>query len=90
MDWSSKSIKCVRLSADKVWVASQYLIELQQFIPLEFNRKPWSLTELTFWKATEFRTFVIYVSPVNLKDIIKRSVYENCLLLHVTVSILIS
>lgn len=80
----------VRLPNSKVQVLSQCLINLQPFIPLEFNRKPRSLDELAFWKATEFRTFFIYIGPIVLKDVVKRAVYENFLLLHVVITILIS
>lgn len=80
----------VRLSNNKVQIISQRLINLQQFIPFEFSRKPRSLDELSYWKATEFRTFLIYIGPLVLRNVLHRSIYENFLLLHVAISILLS
>lgn len=80
----------VRLPNRKVQILSQCLINLRPFIPLEFNRKPRSLNELAYWKATEFRTFLIYIGPLVLKDIVDKAIYKNFLLLHVAISILIS
>lgn len=57
---------------------------------MEFNRKPRSISEFTNWKATEFRTFLLYTGPVALKNIIKAEMYEHFLLLHTAVSILVS
>lgn len=45
--WIEGSLK-VRLSNNKVQIISQRLINLQQFIPLEFSRKPRSLNELSY------------------------------------------
>lgn len=87
--WLRGSLK-VRLPNNKVQVLSQRLVNLRPFIPLEFNRKPRSLDELAFWKATEFRTFLIYIGPFVLKDIVDNAIYKNFLLLHVAISILIS
>ncbi|KAJ8952617.1 hypothetical protein NQ314_007500 [Rhamnusium bicolor] len=59
-------------------------------IPLEFNRKPRSLDELQYWKATEYRTFLIYLGPLVLKDILDVAVYENFLAFHFSITILLS
>lgn len=37
-------------------------------VPLKFNRRPRSLKEYKQWKATEFRTFFLYLGPIVLKD----------------------
>lgn len=48
-----------------------------------------SLSDIAHWKATQFRTFLLYVGPLILKDVDK-SVYEHFSLLHCSVSILLS
>jgi len=87
--WIAGSLK-FKLTNNQMQIISQRLINLQKFIPLEFNRKPRSLNELVYWKATEYRTFLIYIGPLVLKNILPRAIYENFLLLHVGISILIS
>jgi len=46
---------------------SNQLIEFKPFFPSEFNRLPRSLEELEYWKATEFRSFLLYTGPIVLK-----------------------
>ena len=43
------------------------LKEVRKFIPLEFNQKLRPITDLAFWKASEHRLFLLYVSIVLLK-----------------------
>lgn len=59
-------------------------------MPLEFNRKPRTLHELPKWKATEFRTSLLYLGPFVLKNIVNRAVYEHYIFFHTAISILIS
>lgn len=50
--------KCnVRLRYRLIHSLSKKLVAFSSFIPSEFNRKPRSLTDLSRWKATEFRSF---------------------------------
>ncbi|EZA61808.1 hypothetical protein X777_10291 [Ooceraea biroi] len=69
---------------------SKKLVALRSFIPSEFNRKPRSLTDLCRWKATEYRSFLVYLGPVVLKNILDISIYEHFLLFHSTISIHLS
>ncbi|KAG0439009.1 hypothetical protein HPB47_016785, partial [Ixodes persulcatus] len=55
-----------------------------------FQRKQRSTEELDRWKATEFRTFLLYVGPVLLKPLLTNKQYEHFLMFHVAVKILIS
>lgn len=80
----------VRLSQCSVNIISDRLINLKIYMPSEFNRKPRSLDELANWKATEFRLFLLYVGPFVLRNILDTAVYENFLLIHFFVSILLS
>ncbi|KAJ8929887.1 hypothetical protein NQ314_017381 [Rhamnusium bicolor] len=79
-----------RLGSVNVKLLSDVLVSLKKHIPVEFNRKPRTLSELPRWKATEFRTFILYLGPVVLKKFLNIAVYEHFLLFHVGVTILIS
>ena len=61
---------------------------IRNHFPSSFNRKPRRLDELKMWKATEFRTFLLYVGPVVLKEVIDVEVYRLFLCLTVAISIL--
>jgi len=60
---------------------------MKKFIPLEFARYPRSLFEINRWKATEFRSFILYTRPVLLKDVLPKRVYEHFLCLNVSIRI---
>jgi hypothetical protein len=46
---------------------SDSFIAISKFVPKDFNRKPQSLLELQYWKATNFRFFLLYAGPIILK-----------------------
>ena len=79
-----------RLSPSVVSNTSTKLIDVRPHIPSEFNKKPRSLKESNRWKATEFRTFLLYTGPVCLKEHLARAMYENFMLLAVAMTILLS
>lgn len=87
--WIGGPLK-VRIGQRSVQVISAKLLLLKQYIPEEFNRKPRTLLELARWKATELRTFLLYLGPLVLQDNLDRAIYENFLLLHTAVTILVS
>lgn len=82
--------KCVdfRLTADQKDAMSVKLISLRNYFPAEFARKPRTFTELSRWKATEYRQFALYSGIVVLKDIISSDLYYHFLLLHCAYRIL--
>lgn len=84
--WVGGSLK-VRLQARVVNNITEHIISLRNFIPEEINRKPRSLSDLQRWKATEFRTFLLYIGPIVLKNI-DIGVYEHYLLFHSSIFIL--
>lgn len=89
MSWIKGNLN-VRLNSRLVTIISDWLISMKISIPDDFNRKPRSLSELPRWKATEFRTFLLYLGPVVLKDIVDKAIYEHFLLFHCGISILAS
>lgn len=65
---------------------SAYLIRCKT--PVEIHRGMRSLREIPRWKATEFRTFLLYVSIVVLKKHLPSFYYDHFLLLFCSVVIL--
>ena len=68
-----------RLSNRLIRRISNFQEDSAQYFPYPaiFNRKPRSLDELRMWKATEFRTFLLYTGPVILKHVLNKNKYEQ-------------
>lgn len=56
--WLGPAHPC-KLPASVVSNISSLLLNMQRFIPVEFNRKPRSLGDLSRWKGTEYRLFLL-------------------------------
>lgn len=69
---------------------SNQLIEFKPFLPSEFNRLPRSLEELEYWKATEFRSFLLFTTPVVLKGRLQKKFYQHFMLLHCGIRFLLN
>jgi len=68
---------------------SERLVALNGKLPSDFNRQPRGLDDRCYWKATEFRSFLIYLAPIVLKGIVSSKVYDHFLALHISISILL-
>ncbi|KAG4076860.1 hypothetical protein HA402_006570 [Bradysia odoriphaga] len=55
--------------------------------PTELNKPTRSLKCLSFWKATEFRTFLLKTGPIVLRDHLTEEIYNHFLTLHCAVTI---
>lgn len=69
---------------------SDRLLNIRKFLPSVFQRRPRSLVEIDHFKATEFRTLILYTGVVVLRNIIAEEEYRNFLCLHVAMFILLS
>nr|XP_018910936.1 PREDICTED: uncharacterized protein LOC109039754 isoform X1 [Bemisia tabaci] len=71
---------------------SKNLVFLSSYMPCEFNRKGRSMNEIRRWKATEFRTLLLYTGIIALKELENDypQIYFNFLMLHVIMRILLS
>ncbi len=76
-----------RIASSRLDIISKFNIAIKHF-PSAFNRKPRSLNEFKMWKATEFRTFLLYVGPVVLKWVLDPTEYRLFLTLSVAMAIL--
>lgn len=69
-----------------VKMISEYLLQCQT--PFEIHRQMRSLSELPRWKGTEYRTFLLYISIVILREHLPRFYYEHFLLFYCSIVIL--
>lgn len=76
-----------KLSALHLNLISERMKRVSDVTPSEFSRKSRPLKEFSHYKATEFRSFVLYVGPVVLKDILFEEAYKHFLLLHTGITI---
>ncbi|KAG7470152.1 hypothetical protein MATL_G00136460 [Megalops atlanticus] len=79
-----------RIGNQSMTAVSDKLVLLGKKLPKEFGRKGRSLREVDRWKATEFRTFLLYTGPIALKNTLPDAMYNHFLLLHVGITILCS
>lgn len=80
----------VRLSRGEINTISEKMVALKKYFPQEINRKPRPLSEIARFKATEFRSFLLYLGPVVLAETLNVSFYEHFLLFHFSIVILCS
>ena len=78
-----------RLSSNQLNQISNRLYGLRGQLPREFARSPRKLDELDRWKATEFRTCLLYLGYVAFADIVPANVYSIYKKLSVAISILL-
>ena len=89
MLWLKGPLTC-RIDGRRKNEISGVLLSLKSYIPMEFARKPRSLSEVDRWKATEFRLFLLYTGIIALKKNIADAVYQNFVLFFVAIHILVS
>ncbi|VEN37174.1 unnamed protein product [Callosobruchus maculatus] len=86
--WLSGPNLKVRLQHRKVSLISERLLSLRSYIPSKFARRPQEIENISKWKATELRQFLLYTSPIILHQIQSTVIYEHFLTLHVACRIL--
>lgn len=85
-----KSVKR-HLDSRRIDIFDKSCKQVAKYLPSEFNRKlDGGLTHLCTWKGSEFRTFLLYAGIVVLreKDIVSSEMYDNFLLLSVSIRLL--
>lgn len=88
--WCVDSKGSSKLSAAHITVINSRLDDLKRQTPAEFARKPRSTLEVSRWKATEFRTFLLYTGKVVMKDILSHEKYLHFLAFSLALAILLS
>lgn len=79
-----------KLRARDVNKISENFLKLKRYIPCEFSRKTRSILECKKYKATEFRLFLLYKSPIVLKEVLPCKAYNNFITFSVASLIMIS
>ena len=79
-----------RLQSKLVTEISSRLLQLKVSFPDEFSRKPRGLDELSRWKPTKLRSFLLYSGPVVLAKLLPKKLYTHFLTLHLAIRILLS
>lgn len=87
--WVSGNVPSLKMPSKIVDEISDRMTDISDYIPVEFSRKPRTLREIKRWKATEMRQFLLYTGLIVLKDKVDEAIYQNFLLLHSAVFILI-
>ena len=72
---------------DKIDEVNLRLLKLKP--PYFIRRAPRSLNDLKYWKASEFRSFLLFYGPVILSDILSHSYYSHFLLLSEAVYLIL-
>ncbi|XP_050507514.1 uncharacterized protein LOC126885126 [Diabrotica virgifera virgifera] len=80
----SKYVK-IKFFNHQINVISDWLVNSNKYMPKEINRSVRPLNFLSYWKATEFHTFLFYLGPVILKDHLSSEIYRHFLLYFVAV-----
>lgn len=88
--WLGNGPKKCKLRYSDTEIISERLRGIQKNIPCEFARKPRMLKIFKFWKATEFRLFLLYLGPVVLRGVLPTKLYDHFLILHCAIYILAS
>jgi hypothetical protein len=79
-----------KLSATMMSDLNKMIMTYSKFTPSEFQRRPRPLSALVHYKATEFRTFLLYVGPFFFKKFLSADYYRHFLLLHFSIYVLVS
>ena len=79
-----------KLSPRQIDVLNNRITSFVQYIPREFQRKPRTFSDLEFFKASEFRSFLLYVGPYCFKSVLAEPYYEHFLLLHFAMYVFVS
>lgn len=82
--------KNIRLAEEQILAASDHLLCIKNYIPVEFVRLPRSLKEVDRFKATEFRQLLLYTGPIVFKNILPKSKYMHFMAFHCAIRILCS
>ena len=83
--------KRAQLSSRNLELLQTKLEEIAKQLPKEFCRKfEYGISKVSYWKATELRTFLLYAAPVILKskDILPKQFYTHLIDLSVAMRLL--
>jgi len=80
----------LKLSAENHRILTSRLLQVADYCPKEFSRKPQIIKKYGGFKATENRQLFLYVAPTVYYGLVNAAVYKHLLLLHSAIRILSS
>lgn len=78
-----------RMSANAQTEMTRMLLNVRVTQSRNFSRLSRSFDDISNWRSTEFRTFLLYTGPCILKDLIQPEMYSNFLYLHIATKLCI-
>lgn len=88
--WIIKRLANVCLSGRKINEITSLLLQTKPYKTSDFPRKPQEVQDISRWKATELRLFLIYLGPFVLKNITLTECFDNFMALNVAMIVLLS
>lgn len=85
-----KSSLNVHLPSWKINRLSELIVNLKPVFVCEFSRNPRTLVDVARWKATEFRSFLLYIGPIVLDKVLSDQCYKNFKALCIAMTILLT
>jgi hypothetical protein len=73
---------------DLIQEINDHLKTIKSETPVEFTRKPNSISDVAHWKALEFRSFILYYGPFVMKNRLPENIYQHFLYFAVAIRIL--
>ena len=83
------NLRC-NLSAAQISEISEEMEMFASFFPFEFHRRPRSFWLLERWKASEYRSLLLYLGPIIFRKILPKEYYNHFLLLHFAIIIFLN
>lgn len=71
----------------QITAISEWLQRVNSTMPNEIHRAARGLDCISFWKGSEFRTFLLYLGPIVLKNYLSYDVYKHFLLFACAITI---
>ena len=89
---SGKNNKKVHFSIHQKSCINELLRKSLPFLPEEFNRRLGSIDSFSSWKASEFRTFLLYVGiyVLSFKKVVDTQFYHNFLLFSISLRMMLT
>jgi hypothetical protein len=84
-----KRLAC-RLSEQQITSLSADINFLRAYVPCEFQRKIRNFSELSHFKASEFRTYLLYFAPICFKNYLPDKYFKHFMLLHYSIYVFCS
>ena len=88
LEFWKKGPDVCRISARQIETVSNRISEFAKNMPPEFAHNPIPISQQDAWKATDYRTFLIYIGPIILQDILSTDIYRHFMSLSVSIYIL--